>query len=147
VDAADDSRWIGAWLDLVRTHSRFWDRVETEMRRQHGLTMARYDVLANLANAGGQLRPSELAATILLSPSGLSKLLDRMDAAGLVRRDPDPGDARATLAGITPQGRALVERARESHHAFLRRTFATALSDRDLDDLARIMRKLRAAVP
>src|SRR6516165_9163556 len=106
--ADDDSRWLTPWLALVRTRTRLWDEIEAEMRHDHGLTMARYDVLANLNNAGGRLGLSELASRILLSPSGLSKLLDRMDASGLIRRDPDPGDARATFATITPIGRALV---------------------------------------
>ena len=73
------------------------------MRRDNGLTMARYDVLAHLDMAGGRLGLTELAASILLSQSGLSKLLDRMETAGLVRRDPDPRDARAAFAAI-PHG-------------------------------------------
>src|SRR5689334_12768886 len=77
----DDTRWIPAWMAFVRTHTRFWDAVEAAMRREHGLSMARYDVLANLDNAGGRLGLGELAAAIALSPSGLSKLFDRMEAS------------------------------------------------------------------
>jgi DNA-binding MarR family transcriptional regulator len=102
------------------------------MRREHGLTMARYDVLAHLDMAGGRLGLSELASAIALSPSGLSKLLDRMQASGLVRRDPDPDDARAAFAMITPRGHALVQSARASHHELLRGTFWKALNDRDI---------------
>jgi DNA-binding MarR family transcriptional regulator len=141
----DDSRWMTAWLMLIRTHTRFWDQIESQMRREHGLTMARYDVLAHLNIAGGRLGLSDLASAIALSPSGLSKLLDRMDASGLIRRDPDPDDARATFATITPQGRALVAKARTSHHAFLRRTFGQALDDRDLADLTRILGRIDEA--
>jgi MarR family len=65
-----------------------------------------------------------LAASLLPSQSGLSKLLDRMQAAGLVRLDPDPRDARAAFAAITPHGQALARKARDSHHEFLRQTFA-----------------------
>ena len=143
--ASDDSRWLGAWMLLVRTHTRFWDVVEQQMRRDHGLTVARYDVLAQLDMAGGRLGLGELASAIALSPSGLSKLLDRMDASGLIQREPDPDDQRAAFATITPQGRELVRSARRGHHALLRRTFANALNDRDLADLSRIMRKLDAA--
>jgi DNA-binding MarR family transcriptional regulator len=142
----NDDRWIEAWLALIRTRTRLWDEIESQMRREHGLTMARYDVLANLNHAGGRLGLSELASRILLSPSGLSKLLDRMDASGLIRRDPDPDDARAAFATITPLGRALVERAREGHHALLRETFGNALTDRDLADLTRIMSRIDATV-
>jgi DNA-binding MarR family transcriptional regulator len=141
-----DARWMDAWLLLVRTHTRVWDRLEEQMRRDHGLTMARYDVLAHLNTAGGRLRLGELASAIALSPSGLSKLLDRMDAAGLIRREPDPADARGAFATITPLGRTLVRKARTGHHHLLRSTFGRALNDRDVADLARVMRKLDASV-
>ena len=141
-----ESRWMAAWLLLLRTHTRLWDQIEAHMRREHGLTMARYDVLAQLHMAGGRLGLSELAAAIALSPSGLSKLLDRMDASGLVQRDPDPDDARAAFATITPRGRALARSARASHHELLRRTFASALNDRDIADLTRIMTRIDASL-
>jgi DNA-binding MarR family transcriptional regulator len=143
---ADDpaERWSSAWLALVRTHARLWDQLETGMRRESGLTMSRYDVLMQLDMAGGRLGLSELAATIVLSPSGLSKLLDRMEAAGLLQREPDPRDARSTFARITRHGRALVRKARRTHHAWLETTFGAALDDRDLRDLARIMRRIDA---
>jgi DNA-binding MarR family transcriptional regulator len=142
---SDDSRWMTAWMLLVRTQTRFWDAVEEQMRRDHGLTMARYDVLVQLELAGGRLGLSDLAAAIALSPSGLSKLLDRMDVSGLIRREPDPDDQRAAFATITPAGREAARRARRGHHALLRRTFAAALTERDLADLTRIMRKLDAS--
>ena len=57
-----DGRWMPAWMALVRTHTRLWDRVEAQMRRDHGLTMPRYDLLAHLDMAGGRLGLSDLAA-------------------------------------------------------------------------------------
>jgi DNA-binding MarR family transcriptional regulator len=145
--ATDDyGRWMPAWIALVRTHARFWDQLEAQIRRDHGLTMVRYDVLAHLDMAGGRLGLSELASSIALSPSGLSKLLDRMEASGLIRRDPDPDDARSTFAAITPRGRALVKKARASHHALLQQTFGTALDDRDVADLTRIMGRIGESI-
>lgn len=146
--ARDDSeRWMPAWLTLVRTYARLWDELEAQVRRDHGLTIARYDVLAQLDMSGGQLRLSDLASAIVLSPSGLSKLLDRMEASGLIQREPDPDDARASLATLTPEGRALVERARRSHHALLEQTFGAALDDRDIAELARIMGRIDGLLP
>jgi DNA-binding MarR family transcriptional regulator len=142
----DDSRWMTAWLAFVRTRTRFWDELEAQMRREHGLTMARYDVLAHLNMAGGSLGLGELASAIALSPSGLSKLLDRMDASGLIRRDPNPTDARAAFATITPRGRSMVKKARTGHHELLRRTFGHALDDADLADLTRIMGRISASI-
>jgi DNA-binding MarR family transcriptional regulator len=134
-----------AWMSYVRTHTRLWERIEADMRRTSGLTMARYDVLAHLNMAGGRLGLGELAEAIALSPSGLSKLLDRMDAAGLIRREADPSDARAAFAVITPRGRRVVKNARRRHHGLLRETVGSSLSDRDVADLARIMRRIDAS--
>ncbi len=139
-------RWMPAWLSFVRTHSRLWDELEAQMRKEHGLTMARYDVLAQLVNAGGRLGLSELASSIMLSQSGLSKLLDRMAVSGLVRRDPDPRDARSAFATVTRRGRSLAGEARQGHHELLQRVFGDALDDRDLADLGRIMKRLSASL-
>lgn len=135
------------WLAFVRTYARLWDQLEAQIRRDHGLTIARYDVLAQLDTSGGQLRLSDLASAIVLSPSGLSKLLDRMEASGLIRREPDPDDARASLATLTPEGRALVKRARRSHHALLGQTFGAALDDREVAELARIIGRIDRLLP
>ena len=145
--AEEDQRWMPAWVALVRTHARLWDQVEAQMRADHGLTMPRYDVLIHLDMAGGRLGLSDLASTIVLSPSGLSKLLDRMEDSGLIRRKPDPRDARATFATLTPSGRSLVRKARKSHHAFLQRAFGDALDKRDVADLTRIMDRIDDTSP
>ena len=114
-------------MALFRTYPRYADFVETEMRRRHGLTMPRYDVLAHLDLADGRLGLTELAARIWLSPSGLSKLLDRMEAADLIVREPDPGDARSWFAVLTANGRARVRRARASI-ILVSETFGSALT-------------------
>ncbi len=145
--AESEDHWMPAWLALVRTHTRLWEQVEAQLRRDSGLSMARFDVLMHLDLAGGRLGLTDLGTAILLSPSGLSKLLDRMEAAGLVRRDPDPRDGRAAFAALTPAGRSLVRAARPGHHAFLWQAFAAALDERDLADLARVMDRIGAALP
>ena len=140
----DVGRWIPAWLALLRTHARLGDLVETQMRQASGLSMPRYDVLMQLESVGGSLGLGELAAAVVLSPSGLSKLLDRMEAAGLIGREADPRDARSTFAQITPLGRSLVAEARDQHHAWLQGAFGDVLDDRDLEDLTRVMGRLSA---
>src|SRR3954453_13614355 len=135
-------RWTPAWLALIRTHARLWDQVEGRMKADTGLTMPRYDVLMQLHLSGGRLGLTELASRIVLSPSGLSKLLDRMEASELIRREPDPRDARSTFAQITPRGRSLVRKARDRHHEWLQQVVGDALDDRDVVDLTRIMRRI-----
>ena len=142
----DHERWMGAWLALIRTHARLWDELEAQMRRDHGLTIARYDVLAQLDAAGGRLRLGELGSSVVLSPSGLSKLLDRMQASELIRREPDPQDARSTFAAITPRGRAIMRKARRTHHHLLQERFGDALDDGDVADLTRIMGGIAASL-
>src|SRR5947209_19245342 len=101
VSEEESVRWMPAFLALLRTHARLKDQLELDVRRISGLTVARYDVLMHLDMAGGRLRLSDLAEAVVLSPSGLSKLLDRMQESGLVERQPDPDDARPTFAAIT----------------------------------------------
>src|SRR6478752_7579953 len=113
------ARWMPAFLALIRTHARLWDQVESDVRRISGLTMPRYDVLMQLDLGGGKLGLTDLAKTVVLSPSGLSKLLDRMEESDLIERRPDPEDARSAFAAITPHGRSVVRRTRRKHHAFL----------------------------
>ena len=139
-------RWTPAWLALIRTHARLWDQVEAQMRHDSGLTLPRYDVLMQLDGAGGRLRLTELASNVVLSPSGLSKLLDRMEASQLLRREPDPTDARSTFARLSPRGRSLVRKARQTHHEWLQNAFGDALDDRDIADLTRIMGRLDTRV-
>jgi DNA-binding MarR family transcriptional regulator len=145
MDGDDDDRWMSAWLLLLRTHTRLWDQVESHMRREHGITVARFDVLMQLSLARGRMGLTDLAGALVLSPSGLSKLLDRMAASGLIVREPDPDDARATFARLTPKGRRLVTRARASH-ILLRHLFGAVLDDRDVADLVRVMSKIQTGL-
>ena len=147
-DVSEDEsvRWMPALLVLLRTHARLKDQLELDVRRNGGLTVARYDVLMHLDMAGGRLRLSDLAQTVVLSPSGLSKLLDRMQDSGLVERQPDPDDARSTFAAITTHGLGVVRRTRPRHHAFLQHVFGDVLDDHDLADLIRIMARLDAGL-
>ncbi len=147
VNEDESARWMPAFLALLRTHARLTDLLELDVRRIGGLSVARFDVLTHLDMAGGRMGLSDLANAIVLSPSGLSKLLDRMEVSGLVERQPDPDDARSTLATITRHGRAVVRKTRRHHHAFLQQIFGDVLDDRDLADVMRIMARLDAGLP
>src|SRR5215469_15932037 len=113
-----------------------------------GLEPGWYDVLATLRRTGPpyRLRPTDFAASLMLTSSGTTKRLDRLEAAGHVTREPDPGDRRGVLIALTPQGRSLVDTAAATHLANERRILSglTAAEQRQLADL---LRKLSVTLP
>ena len=113
-----------------------------------GLEPGWYDVLATLRRAGPpyRLRPTDFAATLMLTSSGTTKRLDRLEAAGHITREPDPGDRRGVLIALTPKGRRLIDKASVKHMANEKRILSglTAAEQRQLADL---LRKLRLTLP
>src|ERR1700712_11330 len=96
---------MGAWRGFLRAHARIIRRLEAELEAEQSVSVASYDVLVQLAEAPGHaLRMSELADSVLLSRSGLTRLVDRLEREGLVERRACPDDARGTLAALTPGG-------------------------------------------
>src|SRR3712207_1713353 len=83
-----DSREDGAWRGFLRTYAALVHELDAELRAAHELTLSGYEVLRLLDDApGGRLRPSELAAAVLLTPSGITRLCDRLERDGLVTRE------------------------------------------------------------
>jgi DNA-binding MarR family transcriptional regulator len=113
----------------------------------HGLQPGWFDLLAALRRSGRpyELNPTRLMETTMLSSGGMTKRLDRMDEAGLVERRPDPADRRGTLVRLTRRGRAVIDKAVETHARNEERLLAslTRADRRDLDDL---LRKLLAGL-
>jgi DNA-binding MarR family transcriptional regulator len=108
-----------------------------------GLEPGWYDVLATLRRAGPpyQLRPTDFAASLMLTSSGTTKRLDRLEAAGHITRQPDPSDRRGVLITLTPAGRRLVDEAASAHLANERRILA-GLTAAEQHQLAGLLRKL-----
>lgn len=113
-----------------------------------GLEPGWYDVLATLRRAGPpyRLRPTDFAAALMLTSSGTTKRLDRLEAAGYVTREPDPGDRRGVLITLTSQGRTLVDSAAAKHLANERRILS-GLSAAEQRQLASLLRKLSLTLP
>ncbi|HLZ72894.1 MAG TPA: MarR family transcriptional regulator [Dehalococcoidia bacterium] len=121
------------------------DRLEAELLAERGLPLAWYDVLFQLSLApGGERRMQELAGAVLLSKSGLTRLVSRMEQAGLVERRPCPTDLRGTIAALTPAGAATLRRARPVHLRGIREHFARHLSDEEARTLRAAFGKLLA---
>ena len=113
-----------------------------------GLEPGWYDVLATLRRAGPpyRVRPTDFAAPLMLTSSGTTKRLDRLEAAGYVTRERDPSDRRGVLIALTPQGRSLVDNAADKHMANERRILS-GLSEAEQRQLAGLLRKLTLTLP
>ena len=134
-----DATRLAAWRAFLRTHAVVTAELSRELEEARGLPLAQYDVLVQLDEAeGGRLRMQQLAARVLFSRSGLTRLVDRMTAEGLVRRERCEDDRRGTYAVLTPAGRRRLRDAAGVHLRGVDAHFARHLSGRDV-------RALRAA--
>jgi DNA-binding MarR family transcriptional regulator len=113
-----------------------------------GLEPGWYDVLATLRRAGPpyRLRPTDFAASLMLTSSGTTKRLDRLEAAGHLTREPDPNDRRGVLITLTPQGRSLIDNAAVTHLAN-EKHILSGLTAAEQRQLAGLLRKLRITLP
>jgi DNA-binding MarR family transcriptional regulator len=123
---------------LGRLHTHATRAIEAVLVR-HGLTIGEFDVLAALRRAGAPhvMTPTALARLLMLSPAGMTNRVDRLEAAGLVERRPDPSDRRSSLVVLTSAGRALADAAVDDHVANEAELLSglTAAERRTLDQL------------
>jgi DNA-binding MarR family transcriptional regulator len=134
---------ISSWKGMLRAHRDLVAGLDAQLEREHSLPLSSYEVLMVLVDApDGRARMGDLANELLLSRSGLTRLVDRLVRKGWVERAPCEDDARGLYAAITRSGRAKVKSARPSHLDGVREGFLSKLSDSDLEALSRAWRKL-----
>ena len=132
-------RELGAWRGLLRAHARLVKALDAELEAEHGLGVTTYEVLLYLNDSPeGRLRMHDLASSVLLSRSGLTRLVDRLERDGLLERQSCESDARGSFAVLTEAGRARLSEARATHLDGVRRHFLNHLSDDELDQLGAI---------
>ncbi len=137
---------LRAWRAFLRAHAVVMRHLETELTDDGGMSLARYDVLVQLAYADGrQLRMHELAERVLLSRSGITRVVDRLVADGLVERRACPSDARGSFAALTSEGLGRLRAATPVHLAGVRRHFLEQVTDADLDTLATLLERVASA--
>ncbi len=140
-----DDDAMDAWSGFLRTHAALVRELDVEMQAAHDLTLTQYEVLLLLARSDtGALRLSDLAHGALLSLSGLSRLVDRLAAMGLVERVQCPDDRRSSLACLTPGGRKRFREARPTHLDGVRRVFVDRLPGDSVPALNRAWQALEA---
>jgi len=127
-------------------HSELTKQLDAQLTREHDLPLSSYEVLLYLADSeGGRLRMAELADAVLLSRSGLTRLVDRLERDGLLKRVRCESDARGLFAEITPAGRELFDAARATHLDGVRELFLSHFSRDELRTLGELWSKLDAA--
>jgi DNA-binding MarR family transcriptional regulator len=142
-----DSSPIGVVGRLSRVSRAVEARLEP-VYRAHGLEPGWHDVLATLRRQGPpfQMRPTDLTSTMMLTSSGTTKRLDKLEAAALIARAPDPKDRRGTLIALTEKGLALIDAVTPDHLAN-EAELLSALTASEQAQLADLLRKLNLALP
>jgi DNA-binding MarR family transcriptional regulator len=129
-------RELRAWRGLLRTHAMLVKRLDAELEAAHALALTSYEVLLHLVNAEGRrMRMCEVAESVLLSRSGLTRLIDRLERDDLVERVSCPDDARGAYARLTDAGEARFREAQATHLAGVRAHFLEHFSPEELDVL------------
>lgn len=129
-------RELRAWRGMLRAHAALAKSLDAQLEAAHGLQLSSYEVLTYLADAEDErMRMCDLASSILLSRSGLTRLVDRLQAEGLLERVACSDDARGAFAKLTPAGLEKLRAARATHLAGVRAMFLDLFSAEELDQL------------
>jgi DNA-binding MarR family transcriptional regulator len=131
-----DERELRAWRGMLRAHAALTKALDADLDAAHSLPLSSYEVLLYLNDAeGGRMRMRDLAASVILSRSGLTRLADRLEREGLIRRESCASDARGSYAVLTSAGAEKLAVARATHLAGVRSLFLAHFSASELDVL------------
>ena len=137
------ARELSAWRGMLRVHAALTKALDAQLEAAHGLPLSSYEVLMYLHDADGErMRMSDLADTVILSRSGLTRLVDRLEREGLIARESCPSDARGAFAKLTGAGRRKLQAARATHLAGVRSLFLDHLSAAEQEALADVWERL-----
>ena len=135
-----DETELRAWQALLHAHHQVTRKLDAELREEHEIALGDYDVLLRLARAPAVgLRMTELADRVMISPSGLTRKVDRLVREGFVERDRHEGDSRLMLARLTDRGRHVLKLAARTHLRGIREHFTGRLSQEQLQRIASIL--------
>jgi DNA-binding MarR family transcriptional regulator len=134
---------VRAWRGLLRVHASLSKALDAELEAEHSLPLTSYEVLMYLADAEHErMRMCDLAASVILSRSGLTRLVDRLERDGLIARQSCASDARGAFAKLTPAGRERLQAARATHLAGVRALFLDHFTAAELEELARFWERV-----
>ena len=142
-----DREELAPWRAFLHAHARITRRLDDELQAQHGLSLAEYDALLQIATSPGQrLRMNLIAQRVLLSRSGVTRLIDRLVAEGAVERVACSTDARGAEAVLTASGLDRMRAASRTHLAGVQRYFLDPLSPADREAIERGLGRVQDAV-
>ena len=142
-----DACRMAAWMALLDAHSRLTNKLDAELERDHGLSLTEYEVLLRLSGSPGQrLRLNELTSQARMTKSGVSRLVGRMQQAGLLTTERCPSDRRGAFAVLTDQGHALFRRAAVLHLKGVQDHFGRHLDDGEAASLRSSLERVRDAL-
>ena len=134
-----ERRGLDAWASLLQAHATLMRRLESDLEEETGLALADFDVLAQLARAGGELRMMELAARALISRSGMTRRVARLVQEGLVQRADADADGRGVVVALTDAGVARLAETAPAHARGISKLFVAQLDDQELAILERAL--------
>jgi DNA-binding MarR family transcriptional regulator len=130
-------RELAAWRGFLRVHAALTRELDAQLIAAHGLPLSSYEVLLTVADAPDErMRMSEIADSVLLSRSGVTRLVDRLEREGLVERIPCEDDARGQYAVLTRRGREAFDAARRTHLSGVRQRFLERVESDELEGMA-----------
>ncbi len=136
---------LRAWRGLVRAHDALVKRLDADLEAGHSIGLSSYEVLCALrSTADRKMRMCDLADTVCLSRSGLTRLVDRLERDGLIARACCHSDARGSFAVLTAAGGRRLDEARPTHRAAIRRDFLSCFSAGELEQLATLWARVAA---
>ena len=141
-EAVPGRRGLEAWGALLEAHATLMRQLQTDLVNKTGLDLNDFDVISQLAQAGGRLRMTDLAARAFSSRSGLTRRIDRLVEEGLVGRTAADGDARGVVVALTDAGLARVSETLPVHLRRVAELFMAKLDDQELAVLERALKKV-----
>jgi DNA-binding MarR family transcriptional regulator len=142
---ASPPRQLEGWVAFLRAHAAITRELSAQLQREHGLTLNDYEVLLHLSHAdGGRMRRVDLAERVVLTASGITRLLEGLERSGFVCKETCPSDARVSYAKLTDEGAAKLRAAAETHLRGIDELFLARYSEPELATLAELLGRLPA---
>ena len=142
-----NDRELRAWRGMLRAHAALTKALDAQLEAAHGLPLTSYEVLMYLADADDQrMRMCDLATSVIISRSGLTRLVDRLEREGLIERVSCSTDARGAFAKLTAAGREQVAAARPTHLAGVRAMYLDHFTPEEQEVLARAWERILPGV-